>query len=251
MNKGEISLEYLENQLKYFSRDVNDPIVRSANMDFIDHIGNNDLITELIKEIVEQDSILDIIAKRSYEHVNHFDKIVLVDNKDPNGYRLTIHYWNGNYSSKILRQELIHNHRFSFWSFIYKGTMRSENFIESSTPSVEKKDFRRYVYRPSKTGNIHTCEYDGKAQLQRLEDIVVDEGNSYFMNFKNTHRVILPETGKGLCTFVLRGPREREHTHTYNTFYPERKTDSIVPMMERDQLKNKLIEILGDSYERT
>jgi len=49
-----------------------------------------------------------------------------------------------------------------------------------------------------------------------------------------------------ICTFVLRGPRERDYTNTYNTFYPDRDTDSSVPMMEPDQLKEKLLTILGE-----
>lgn len=236
----------IEMDLQELSRDVHDHAVVKSNLEYMKILAHNDVPTLLIKEILNDNGLLVTVAARSYAHVNHFDKIVLVDNPDPQGYRLTLHSWNKRYTDSILKEELIHNHRFSFWSHVYRGRLISENFLEAKSFSVERKTFNKYKYLPSKTGNIHTCTADGEAQLIKLDNSYVDEGETYYLNYNTTHRVILPTNGKSICTFVLRGPREREYTNTYNTFYPDRGIESSVPMMTPEQLRIKLINILGD-----
>ncbi len=240
------NLKTIEKELYSLPNDVHDNLIAQNNFEYLKNLVRMDVPTLLIKEILSNEKLLDEIASRSYEHVNHFDKIVLIDNPNPKGYRLTIHSWNCNYGKEILDEELIHNHRFSFWSHIFRGTLTSENFLEAKEFSIEKKTFNRYIYRPSKTGNIHDCEFDAKAQLNKVETITYKPGDIYYLNYKTTHRILLPKEGENLCTFVIRGPREREYTNTYNTFYPEMGKSSNVPMMTKENLNKKLIKILED-----
>jgi hypothetical protein len=247
LNKKKKTLEIIEEELTNLSRDVHNQNVIDHHLDYIKDLVKKDIPTQIIKEILDDNIILEMIAKRSYEHVNHFDKIVLVDNKDPKGFRLTLHSWNCNYGKEIPDQELIHNHRFSFWSHIFRGNLGAETFSETKPFSIEKKTFNKYIYRPSNTGNVHTCSLQEKAQLNKLLEITQTQGETYYLRFNTIHRILLPESGVNLCTFVLRGPREREYTNTYNTFYPDRGINSNVPMMQADQLECKLKKILGDS----
>jgi|GEM_PF-1272301 len=219
--------------------------IKKENTALMKFFAEENFFTSLIREVINNPKLLKEVANRSYKHVNHFYKIVLIDNKNPQGYRLTIHYWDCNVGDEIREQELIHNHRFSFWSHIYRGAILSENFIESNQKSVEKKDFKKYVYRPSKTGNIHSCQYDSDVQLSKLETTFYEAGDTYYLNYKTTHRVVLPRK-QSLCTIVLRGPRKREFTNTYNTFYPDRGIESNVPMMSEERLMQLLTTILGD-----
>lgn len=241
------TLSIVEKDLMLLSREVHKPEVIAKNLGYVKELARKNIPTLLIKEILGDGGLLEIIAQRSYEHVNYFDKIVIVDNPDPKGYRLTLHSWNCNYGKEIPDEELIHNHRFSFWSHIFRGALHSENFSEADTFSVEKKCFNKFTYRPSKTGNIHSCTFDKKTNLDKLENSCVKQGDSYYLNFNTTHRVILPKNNINLCTMVLRGPREREYTNTYNTFYPGEGIKSNVPMMTSVQLKKKLLKILGDA----
>jgi hypothetical protein len=243
---GQKILENIEKEVKNLSRDVHNQSIVNKNLDYIKSLAQKKIPEQLIKEILVDEKALETIAKRSYEHVNHFDKIVLIDN-DPSGFRLTLHSWNCNYGKEIPDEELIHNHRFSFWSHIFRGKLVAENFAEAEEFSIEKKTFNKYVYRPSDTGNIHTCTFQEKAQLNKIEKTTKIQGESYYLNFDTTHRILLPESGTNLCTFVLRGPRERDYTNTYNTFYPDRGIESNVPMMTADQLKEKLQKILGEN----
>lgn len=235
----------IEKEILNLQRNVQQSEIRIAHLEYVKNLAKNNIPTLLIKEILQNESLLKTIAERSYEHVNHFDKIVLINNPDPQGFRLTLHLWNYNYDKKILDEELIHNHRFSFWSHIYRGTLLSENFEETPYFSIEKKNFKKFIYTPSKTGNIHTCSFEKNVQLTKIGDTRVECGETYYLDFKTIHRVILPRD-KNLCTFVLRGPRERDHTNTYNTFYPDRGIESSVPMMKSSQLKQKLLTILGE-----
>lgn len=239
-------LHDLEKEISQLSRYVHESEIIQSHLSYIKNLVHRDIPTQLIKEILNNNELLEIIARRSYEHVNHFNKIVLIDNLNIKGFRLTLHSWSCHYDDKTLEQELIHNHRFSFWSHIYRGTLLSENFKEASSFSIEKKAFRKYIYRPSQTGNIHTCEFDKEVQLTKLDNHIFEQGQSYYLNFDITHRVLLPQRHQNLCTFVLRGPRERDYTNTYNTFYPDQGIKSDTPMMSPEQLKKILITILGD-----
>ncbi len=245
-NQQKKNLETIEEELTSLSRNVHNQNVISEHLDYIKALAKRNIPTQIIKEILNDNKTLEAIAARSYEHVNHFDKIVLVDNKDPQGFRLTLHSWNCNYGKDIPDEELIHNHRFSFWSHILRGNLIAENFSEAKPFSIERKTFNKYIYRPSTTGNIHTCSFQEKAQLNKIEEVIKPQGETYYLKFDTIHRILLPQSGTNLCTFVLRGPREREYTNTYNTFYPDRGINSNVPMMQPDQLKGKLTKILGE-----
>lgn len=240
-------LQTIENEIYSLSKNISQEETIKHHLSYVEELAFKNIPTLLIEKILNDSELLVTIAARSYEHVNYFDKIVLIDNKDPQSFRLTLHSWNCNYGKEIPDEELIHNHRFSFWSHIFRGVLLSENFIESSVMSVEKKTFNRYIYSPSNTGNIHTCEFDKKAQLTKIDTTCYTQGETYYLNYNTTHRVILPKGNMNLCTFVLRGPREREYTNTYNTFYPDNGIASSVPMMTPDQLKSKLIAILGEN----
>lgn len=245
-NQEKKLLETIEDELTNLSRNVHHQNIITDHLDYIKDLAQRDIPTQIIKDVLNENKFLETIAARSYEHVNHFDKIVLVDNKDPQGFRLTLHSWNCNYGKDIPDEELIHNHRFSFWSHIFRGNLIAETFSEANPFSIEKKTFNKYMYKPSTTGNIHTCSFQEEAQLNKIEEVVKTQGETYYLKFDTIHRILLPISGVNLCTFVLRGPREREYTNTYNTFYPDRGIDSNVPMMRPDQLKDKLKKILGE-----
>ncbi|WP_208354224.1 hypothetical protein [Pseudaestuariivita rosea] len=233
-------LEDISKSIYALDTDASNPAVIESNLEFMHGLAKAGMPRLILKELVQSKADLVEIAARSYEHVNHFTKVVLVDNANTNGYRLTLHVWTRAQAEEAQKEELIHDHRFSFWSHIVCGNMRSENFHEAEEPSYERKDFRRYIYRPTQTGNIHSCEFDANAQLIREPDKIVPQGDVYYLSYTTTHRVVFPTEHPCLCTLVLRGPRERNHCFTYNTFYPKRGMDSSVPMMSPRELKDKL-----------
>lgn len=237
--------ETIKQQLAELPRDTKNAAVVEENLSYLKSLVSEDVPTRLIQDVLGSSELIEAVSGRSYRHVNHFDKIVVIDSKDPLGYRLTLHYWPGSYDTRELEQELIHNHRFSFWSHIFRGTLRMENYAEAATVVDGRPVLRRYVYRPTAVGNVHSCEFDGEAQLEKKEDAAYPQGECYYLHYMATHRVMLPEDSR-VCTMVIRGPREREFTHTYNTFYPDRGMESSVPNMEPAVLERKLNELLGE-----
>src|SRR5262245_46142788 len=151
--------ETVKQQLAALPRDTKRAAVVEENLAYLRSLVSDNVPTRLIQEVLDSTELIKAISARSYRHVNHFDKIVVVDSEDPLGYRLTLHYWPGAYDTRVMEQELIHNHRFSFWSHIFRGTLRMENYAETSTVGAGQP-LRRYVYRPTTVGNIHSCEFD-------------------------------------------------------------------------------------------
>lgn len=237
--------EMVTRQLSELPRNTKSTAVVEENLAYLRDLVSQGVPRLIMQEVLESEDLINVISARSYRHVNHFDKIVLVDS-DPHSYRLTLHYWPGGYDERVMTQELIHNHRFSFWSHIFRGTLRMENYAEASTASDGQQQLRRYVYRPTNVGNVHSCELDGEARLEKKDDAAYPQGVCYYLHYTATHRVMLPEGEDRICTMVIRGPREREFTHTYNTFYPERGMESSVPTMEPAVLVQKLREILEE-----
>lgn len=178
-------------------------------------------VLQLLREIMASDDVLEQLAARSYRHVSHFDKIVIVEAEIPNGYRLTAHMWDPPYTEAELNDELIHDHRFSFWSAILTGALTSRVF----TPDPEGTEFRRYQYTPENASAENFYAFHGACRL-RASDLKVEEaGQAYYLSYDTTHKVILPLATLA-CTLVLRSPRARTFSNVYNTVYPT--TDASV-----------------------
>ena len=60
------------------------PAASGANTDLVDAIGESGRLIPLLRSISNDETLLREIAGRSYQHSNHFDKIVLIDSADPN-----------------------------------------------------------------------------------------------------------------------------------------------------------------------
>ncbi|MEU4209493.1 hypothetical protein AB0F13_05705 [Streptomyces sp. NPDC026206] len=227
---------------------------KDYNLSLVKRLGAAPCMTDLLNQYLADDDLLDEIAARSYRHVNHFDKIVLVDSGDRLGYRLTLHAWCPPYTEKELHDELIHDHRFSFWSTILTGRLVSQNFYRTDSPEAAAAPgdpttlFRQYRYSPEKQGvSTHSNFYEfvGETELRMTGESAESQGNAYHLQYHRIHRVALPMEAM-TCTMVLRGPRERDFSNVYNTAYPSTDTQSGNTMFTRDELAGKLRNILAN-----
>jgi hypothetical protein len=194
------------------------------NLALVAAAGQPAAFSELATAVLEDERLLAEIAGRSYRHVNHFDKIVLVDVGRQSGYRLTLHLWRPPYTEAEVNDELIHDHRFSFWSTVLAGELVSENFLESTTGGGTV--YRRYRYVPEKSALSSVSnfyEFVGEAALERTDLSQKPAGETYHLRNVRTHRVLLPHD-RMTCTLVLRGPRLRDYSHVYNRSYPDQNT---------------------------
>jgi len=204
---------------------------KKSNLQFVRSLGDPDTILPLLREFMSDSNLLQMIAKRSYRHVNHFDKVVLVDSQKPNGYRLTLHIWNPPFSEKECQDELIHDHRFSFWSTILVGHLKTQEFFVDQ----DTDDFNSYQYTPENSNSENFYKFRGRYGLKKARRLEEKAGGVYYLSYDTTHRVELPE--KALtCTLVLRSPRERNFSNVYNTNYPTTDASLSNRMFEPNEM---------------
>src|SRR5690606_13662643 len=102
--------------------------------------------------------------------------------------------------------------------------------------------FRRYRYSPEKGAKRtarNSYEFVGLGTLRETERLVQRAGDSYYLDYTSTHRVVLP-LRDATCTLVIRGPRRRAYSNIYNTFYPEYDTANANVPFTLDELELKL-----------
>lgn len=215
------------------------------NLAVVSRLGEPTAMVERLRRLLADPAALEMVAQRSYRHVNHFDKIVLVDSGDPAGYRLTLHLWDPPYTEAEIRDELIHDHRFSFWSNILTGDLVSQNFARAGSPA-DGVPLQQYRYSPEKLGvSTHTNFYEfvGDVTLATTEPARESAGRSYYLYFEQIHRVVLPQTDM-TCTLVLRGPRERPYSNVYNSVYPNQDVRANNAMFSTAHLSAKLAKLV-------
>ncbi|AKC32633.1 hypothetical protein BMSBPS_p0030 (plasmid) [Candidatus Pantoea carbekii] len=207
---------------------------------FLQLIWNERLLPKIIKEILIDENYLKEISSNSYRHVNHFSKISLINDFHQDHCRLTLHIWKPPFTENEVSQELIHDHRFSFSSHVLCGKQIHEIFTESSKKSITKIKLQKYKYLPSKTSNIHNCFFEKYVYLDKIDEKIVNCGHIYNMKNELIHRIVFPNNNEPIISFMVRGPRKRNFSHTYNTFYPRSNTISNVPMYSSAELKKLL-----------
>lgn len=216
------------------------PETSTENLAFVAALGRPASALAMIDALLGDSSALRAIAGRSYRHVNHFDKIVLVDSSDPAAYRLTLHIWNPPYPETERRDELIHDHRFSFWSCVLTGELVSENFEDST----EGSRFRAYQYVPEDWVATSFYRFTGDRTLAQTSVSRKRAGESYHLGYEQIHRVQLPQT-EIVCTLVLRGPRERTFSNVFNTVYPRRDASIRYDLFSERDVTSRLRALAG------
>lgn len=202
---------------------LDDDAMVERNLRLIRVLARPETVLAVITDVLNDPGELAAVARRSYRHVNHFDKIVLVDSAQARSYRLTVHMWRPPYTEMEIREELIHDHRFSFWSSILTGSLASENFARENDGAVAAdKTYQMYRYVPERLGDATTANFysfSGEATLTAPTLSIKRAGEAYYLFYERIHRVLLPESGL-TATLVLRGPRERSYSNIFNTTYP-------------------------------
>jgi hypothetical protein len=214
----------------------------------VEALGQPGKMIPLLRSILNDTTTLAEVAGRSYPHVNNFDKIVLVGSSEPDAYRLTLHLWRPPYPEDLLKQELIHDHRFNFWSTILTGTLSSEVFLKCSSPASKSglRTYREYRYIPEvarSTAFTEFYNYQGHVSLLSSGIHHKYAGEIYYLDAPTIHRIVLPQSSI-TCSLVLRGPRLRPYSCVYNTSYPSRDTFRENKMFSEPDLWARLFQLL-------
>lgn len=214
-------------------------LTRNDNLVWLDRLAAPTVMTSLLDEILADRFALAQVAARSYRHTNNFDKIVLVDSGVEDDYRLTLHMWVPPYTDQEINEEMIHEHRFSFWSAVLTGQLESDNYVEAT----EGVRFHRFEYTPEVSAEAKFFYKErGDVFLKKDKPFVVNAGESYYMDNVRIHRVPLPED-QTCCTLVLRGPRLRPYAVVYDSELSTKSRDKneYIPLkFTSDECRAKL-----------
>lgn len=208
------------------------------------NIGKESFLIPLIENIINDPSSLKEVASRSYKHVNHFDKIVLVDGLNKATYRLTFHFWLPPFTSEQVEDELIHDHRFCFWSKVIIGRLHSENF---EIVKDGKSNYKSYRYFPDTSGNNTINDFYELVEhvsLVKSSDECNRQNDIYYLGGAKIHRVNI-DMHRPCCTMVLRGPRINDFAVVYSDVYPTQNLNITNKMFTPEEMEFKLEKILG------
>jgi hypothetical protein len=216
---------------------------------FVETLGRRTEFVPLIQSVLDDPRLLEDIAGRSYPHVNKFDKIVLVGGSEPQDYRLTLHLWRPPYPESPFGQEMIHGHRFNFWSAIITGTLSTELFEEyPASPGDGKAVLHKYRYIPEVNREMEFqdfYEFAGRVSLASGGVCKKRAGDSYYLDASVIHQVILPRQIT-TCSLVLRGPRLSEHSCIYNSGYPQHGVYLANKMFSPNELQTRLHHLMSE-----
>ena len=205
---------------------------------FIVDLIDQKTFPRLIKKVIASDDWLEAIAKRSYYHVNGFDKLILLQEDN---YSLRVHIW-WQENRKETRED-VHNHRWDFISGVLVGTSVQELFSLSSkeekgafevshyryTPQRAHKNFR---YQMKNLGPVFLCN-KGKKHIS--------SGQVYALKRSELHRVIC-DYKETTATLVFYTAPYGEGSDVYSNHVTGQK--GAVKKISKEGVKEKLKELL-------
>lgn len=160
----------------------------------LQYINNKELI-ELIRNIINQESEINKIAKQSYRHSNGFDKILLID-KRPH-YALRLHIWNPINS----RNGHIHNHEWDLTGKVLLGSYKWELYeFEDNT---NKDGFYHYRCIYNDKYREHCMSNEKRVNLRKFFEINMAQNSFYNLKSSVCHKITM--TKEFSATLMLHG----------------------------------------------
>tara|TARA_Y100001960_G_scaffold334195_1_gene447108 strand:+ start:10340 stop:11314 length:975 start_codon:yes stop_codon:yes gene_type:complete len=160
--------------------------IHYSDMDYFKNLIDKKTLRIVLKEILNDDYLLEKIANRSYTHALGFDKIVLIDlQKDldiKNKVQLRFHIWdNKNEALSVL--EAMHEHSFNFISLVLTGKLENQCFDMSEITTkhlslIEK--LKNFVSNANEKDRVFLND-----QIEILEAIKLKELNSLMLDEQN------------------------------------------------------------------
>jgi hypothetical protein len=141
-----------------------------------------------LQNLLKDEIALNKIAQESYNHPNHFAKLILNNDKEA-GIKLRLHIWENplpNQSTKLFSE--VHNHRWSFVSIPLLGTFKELRFkeIEEAPPSEKVFSVYKYECYP-RSQSSQEIKGGAKVTLLQNEECIRSAGELYFCDAGAVH----------------------------------------------------------------
>jgi hypothetical protein len=147
-------------------------------------------------------------ANQSYRHENGFIKLIAFSTPC-NAFRLRVHVWPRECDIERLN---VHNHRYSFISFIARGEIDDYSW----SPSESGSRFDRFVYRPRDESGYYFHEHTGSAALQIRQVRRYRAGDLYALDSSELHCTAPAGTVAPVTFFVEDRRALKAHAITYS-----------------------------------
>ena len=140
-----------------------------------------------LQNLLNDEVALARVAHDSYNHPNHFAKLILNDDQAA-GTKLRLHIWENPSSQPAKLFSEVHNHRWSFVSIPLLGTFKELRFKEIEERPVSDKVYSVYRYE-CYPRNASAQEIKGgeKVTLLQDEEHIRNAGELYFCDAGAVH----------------------------------------------------------------
>lgn len=159
-------------------------------------------VARLVTNTLADHNQLALMAARSYEHANGFDKLVL---EVGSGWKMRFHYWPTPEAS--LDGVNIHNHRWDFASSILLGTLQA-HYYEVTEDVGGALD--AFSYESPDGSNAYRFTLRGRAGATLVETTQLPVGITYALDHQRSHRVSVIDSPA--ASLVLQGPVRKNAT---------------------------------------
>lgn len=187
-------------------------------------------LSAVIKEIIKNESLLSEIASQSYLQGNGFYKIILAHEQN---FNLRLHIW----MPGIFSQENLHNHRWHLASMIITGTLHSEIWEDSVSPSAAMYD--EYLYMGKESNPILI----GKARIELLKKVLHKSDEAYTLPSHVLHRIISHEEMTSTLMFRPMNARDWSRNIALNSIPPKVQPTYMSPLELGTILEDYIIRI--------
>jgi hypothetical protein len=207
------------------------------SLDTFNQINSNKDISRLIGKFLDNQNILNSIAKMSYTHPNGFDKIVIPSDTTSED-TLRIHIWWPN--SLVQKREVIHSHQWNFKSKVILGTLKFSLYLKSPTGEA----FNKYecVGDPNNLNGV--INKNGTQRLEKEMVITVSEGSEYWLGHNAIH-MIHKNNAEIVLTIVCQGPfvTKKSYIFSKKPFFKPSPRSNFTTFKLQNRLQ-KIIDLL-------
>jgi hypothetical protein len=161
----------------------------------------HDAVRAMVNEVCTREPLMDACVRGSEIHPLGFDKFLLWSSSS---YHVRLHIW---WKDHGQRREDIHNHRFSFSSAVVIGSIRVYSYRLGRggvimTRRAEHKD----------ENGIYEYTMMGSVGVHQISTLALTQGNSYYMDASQLHRVEVPDNNAAATLFITARNERRDTT---------------------------------------
>jgi hypothetical protein len=196
-------------------------------------LSKNYNLNEIVTKIINDDKAFYDVLDNSYKHENGFHKLVLLSGKS---FKLRMHVFG---RADEVPMENVHDHRWNFSSSIIKGSLKMEMYEINDNKGIS---LFHYKYNSNKSENSYQVDYLGKKRVNLKKLRVYSEGDSYFMQTNEFHRITNKKNEECITLIMTGNPISNEcNLLSKNEFNLK---ENILNKYEEYELRNLLMTLI-------